>query len=225
MVEDIPLEAIKNTLKNEAGIKWIVKNKLVPLGGGETVLPLDGGETVLPLDGGETVLPLDSDTDKLISQLLDGGETVLPLEELKVIRAAYENLSKWVTPSKTLLLQASFRKIGLYLSVGVVPGFGHGTRVASLLAVTSKDIKASFSNYGKGATLSAPGYGLWTAYPNHMLSYVASTSYASPIVAAQAALMMLQGVQSIDSLNPQYYYKLGRGRIFIPWALNSIGIN
>jgi len=386
VVEDIPLGQMKQLLKNEADIEWVIEDKIFPLDGGETVLPLDGGETVLPLDGGETVLGLGATMDQLITSLLDGGETVLPLDELAAIRAAYENLAKWVTPSQKLLLQGGFRKIGLYPMVGkatgrgvviadldtgadschealhgivlytfvegpdanapencatastpVVPGFGHGTRVASLLrivapeatlwamrvfdnggsaqisdiyeaviyaadhgvdvinmsfgtseasvaledaidyarargvtlvaaggnsnveplmfpaqlsnvkgvvAVTNKDIKASFSNYGKGAKLSAPGYGLWTAYPNHLISYVAGTSYASPIVAAEAALIidgyqrtyrgspststidsaMALGAQPIDLLNPQYMFKLGRGRIYIPLALNAVGI-
>jgi subtilisin family serine protease len=386
VVEDIPLGQLKQLLKDEADIDFVVEDAAVPLDGGETVLPLDGGETVLPLDGGETVLPLGDTTDKLITSLLDGGETVLPLNELTVIRAAYQTLATSVTPSQKLLLQPGFRKIGLYPVVGKatgrgvviadldtgadschealrgivlftfvegpdrnapencptaatvpVPGYGHGTRVASLLrvvapeatiwamrvfdntgsaqisdiyeavvyaadhgvdvinmsfgttepsaaledainyarsrgvtlvaaggnknveplmypaqisgvkgvvGVTSKDIKASFSNYGKGAALSAPAY-MWAAHPNHQIAYVAGTSYASPLVAAEAALIidgyqrthrdspstwvvdgaMLIGAQYIDLLNPQYFLKLGRGRIYLPLALATVGIN
>lgn len=87
VVEDIPLGILKNALKDEVGIDFIVNDDVMPLDGGERVQPLDGGETVLPLDGGETVLPLDAETDQQITQLLDGGETVLPLDELKVIAA------------------------------------------------------------------------------------------------------------------------------------------
>jgi len=116
--------------------------------------------------------------------------------------------------------------------------------VKGVVGVTSKDIKASFSNYGKGATLSAPAY-IWAAHPNHQIAYVAGTSYASPLVAAEAALVidgyqrthrgwpstfvvdgaMLIGAQYIDLLNPQYFLKLGRGRIYLPWALATVGIN
>jgi subtilisin family serine protease len=111
--------------------------------------------------------------------------------------------------------------------------------VTGVVAVTTSDVKVSFSNYGKGADLSAPGYGLWAAQPNHQLAYVAGTSYASPLVAGEAALvidayqrtfrgqpspyyvnwMMSNGVQSIDSLNPSYVGKLGHGRIYIPLAV------
>ena len=116
--------------------------------------------------------------------------------------------------------------------------------VKGIVGVTSKDIKASFSNYGRGAVLSAPAY-IWAAHPNHQIAYVAGTSYASPLVAAEAALIidgyqrthrgspstfvvdaaMLIGAQYIDLLNPQYFLKLGRGRIYLPWALATVGIN
>ena len=35
--------------------------------------------------------------------------------------------------------------------------------VKGVVAVTNSDIKTSFSNYGAGAYVSAPGYGLWVA--------------------------------------------------------------
>ena len=78
-----------------------------------------------------------------------------------------------------------------------------------------------------------------SAQPNHQLAYVAGTSYASPLAAGEAALvidayqrtfrgqpstyyinmMMNIGVKSIDALNPNYVGKLGHGRIYIPWSL------
>jgi hypothetical protein len=115
--------------------------------------------------------------------------------------------------------------------------------VKGVVAVTNADIKASFSNYGTAASLSAPGYGLWAAHPNHKLAYVAGTSYASPLAAGEAALvidayqrifrgqpswyyvnsMMYLGSQSVDSLNPAFTGKLGHGRIYIPWSLGITG--
>jgi hypothetical protein len=382
VIDDVSEGQIKQLLKNEAGVLLIEDNKALPLDGGETVLPLDGGETVLPLDGGETVLPLGSDQDWSITQLLDGGETVLPLDELKMIRSSYAAIVSNVAPSKRVILQPAFRKIGLYPAIAratgrgvviadldtggdtchpmlkgivtytfvdgadanapencptsatqTVPGYGHGTRVASLMrvmapearlwavrvfdnsgsaqtstiyeaiifaadhgvnvinmsfgtatpsamlddainyarslgvtlvaaagnsnvepmlypaqstgvkgivAVTNGDIKTSFSSYGSAAFISAPGYGLWTAHPNSQIAYVAGTSYASPLAAAEAALIidsyqrtyngsptssfvtsaMSVGTQNVDSLNSQYTGKLGQGRIYIPWALS-----
>ncbi len=41
VVEDIPLGILKNALKDEVGIDFIVNDDVLPLDGGETVLPLD----------------------------------------------------------------------------------------------------------------------------------------------------------------------------------------
>jgi Subtilase family len=111
--------------------------------------------------------------------------------------------------------------------------------VDGVVAVTGTDTKAPFSNYGFGADIAAPGVGLWTAYPGNQMAKVSGTSYASPLVAAEAALVIdsyqqnfrgqpnanfvnrniNNGVQQIDWLNPGYRGQLGSGRIYIPSAL------
>src|SRR5207249_1757966 len=97
------------------------------------------------------------------------------------------------------------------------------------------DKKASFSNYNAGVSVSAPGSRLVTAYPNHRYALVWGTSFAAPLVAAEAALAteswdsknrptassnfinlaILRGVDTtIYSVNPPIYFnKLGSGRI------------
>jgi subtilisin family serine protease len=111
--------------------------------------------------------------------------------------------------------------------------------VASVVAVTNADIKTPFSNYGFGADVSAPGYGLWVAYPGNQMTYAAGTSYASPLVAAEAAdvidsyqqifrgqpssflvnRQISRAVLPIDWLNPGYTGQLGSGRIYIPFSV------
>ena len=114
--------------------------------------------------------------------------------------------------------------------------------VAGVVAVTNADIKTPFSNYGFGADVSAPGYGLWVAYPGNQMTYVAGTSYASPLVAAEAAdvidsyqqifrgqpgsslvnRQISRAVLPIDWLNPGYAGQLGSGRIYIPFSVFGI---
>lgn len=111
--------------------------------------------------------------------------------------------------------------------------------VDGVVAVGNTGVKTSFSNYGFGANVAAPGYGLWTAYPGNQMAYVAGTSYASPLVAADAALVIdsyqriyrgqpsassinrsiSRGVLPIDWLNPNYAGQLGTGLIQIPLAV------
>ena len=117
--------------------------------------------------------------------------------------------------------------------------------VRGVVAVTSKDVKAVFSNYGRNAFVSAPGMKVWVPYPAQQMSLASGTSYASPMAAAEAVLL-LSGYQqehrsspsrsaldyalgyasdNIDWLNSfTYWYKLGHGRISIPKAEDALGI-
>ena len=114
-----------------------------------------------------------------------------------------------------------------------------------VVAVTIAGIKAAFSNYGRNAFVSAPGVKVWVPYPNRQISLASGTSYASPMAAAEAVLLLSgyaqnhtsapsrywvdfalgYGSDPIDLLNdPKYWFKLGRGRISIPKAEDLIGI-
>lgn len=73
--------------------------------------------------------------------------------------------------------------------------------VISVGATDSNDNVASFSSTGPGLVLSAPGVSILTWNPNaggSMLSYWSGTSFASPLVAGVAALM----VSANSSLTP-----------------------
>ncbi len=71
---------------------------------------------------------------------------------------------------------------------------------------------------------------------------VSGTSYSSPLAAAEAALVidalqrqyawhsyssihsaMWLGTVNINRLNPLFIDKLGKGRVYIPWALDWTG--
>jgi thermitase len=57
-------------------------------------------------------------------------------------------------------------------------------------ATNSLDSWADFSSYGPEVTVSAPGKNIYTTWPSNGYSYKGGTSYASPMVAGLAALML-----------------------------------
>ncbi|WP_395091223.1 S8 family serine peptidase [Armatimonas sp.] len=110
-------------------------------------------------------------------------------------------------------------------------GFSEAIAVA---AVDSTDTKASFSNYGSHITLSAPGTSIRSTYLNSSFATWSGTSFAAPFVAGAAALIrasnpsldsdkvadaLRKSARSVDSLNPSYSGKLGKGVLNIPGAL------
>jgi len=107
--------------------------------------------------------------------------------------------------------------------------------VAAIAAVDDFDVKANFSNHGSYVSVSAPGVDLYSAFPGDRFAAWSGTSFAAPLVAGQAALLLslepklrfdaaIRKIQdtsvNIDGLNPNFQGQLGRGRIDIRASLN-----
>jgi subtilisin family serine protease len=104
-------------------------------------------------------------------------------------------------------------------------------KVIAVAATNLWDMKTSFSNYGKPVDVSAPGASIIAPFPNGYYAIVSGTSFASPIVAGEAALLrsLLQkenmkdrirkNVIKIDHRNPGC--KMGEGRIDLRLALEK----
>ncbi len=101
-------------------------------------------------------------------------------------------------------------------------------QVISVAATDHNDKKASFSNFGSTVDVAAPGDDILSTIPSDAYGLNSGTSMASPLVAGLAALIwsknstlsssqVRQIIESncddIDSLNPGFEGKLGRGRI------------
>lgn len=114
------------------------------------------------------------------------------------------------------------------------PQYPAGLRqVISVAAIDETSRKAGFSNYGRDVSVSAPGVELASAYPGEDYALWSGTSFAAPLAAAQAALILAQDssinaratiettADRLDDLNPDYAGRLGRGRINLLAALDS----
>jgi len=116
--------------------------------------------------------------------------------------------------------------------------------VIAVAATDTQDVKADFSNYGVHIDVCAPGVGIYSAYPGKRFGTWSGTSFAAPLVSGEAALAYsiemrrLRGRQpvdpqvvrmaiessavNIDSLNPEFAGKLGKGRIDVFEAIKEI---
>lgn len=98
----------------------------------------------------------------------------------------------------------------------------------AVAAVTNKDIKADFSNFGEHISLSAPGVKITSTIPGGGYGVADGTSFATPLVAGTAALVwskypgataadvaqrIRQTCRQIDGKNPNYPGMLGAGRL------------
>ena len=66
--------------------------------------------------------------------------------------------------------------------------------VISVAATDQLDRRASFSNYGRPVATGAPGVDIIGPYANGQYAKGSGTSYSTPWVAGQAALLLSRGV-------------------------------
>lgn len=98
----------------------------------------------------------------------------------------------------------------------------------AVVATDQQDRRASFSNFGAAADVSAPGVNIFSSIPNDTFGFNDGTSMASPHVAGLAGLIWSRNrtltnhqvrnlieatSDNIDARNPGFAGKLGKGRI------------
>lgn len=110
--------------------------------------------------------------------------------------ARVANISYDITPSMTVGNAAQyFRSKGGVVVVAAGnqngdPGHTDSPFLVSVSGTTSADNLAGWSNFGSYIDVAAPGQGIWTTNRNGGYSSLSGTSFASPAVAAVAALVM-----------------------------------
>lgn len=107
-------------------------------------------------------------------------------------------------------------------------------RVVSVGAVDKAEQQVTFSNSGPQLQLTAPGYGVQTAWLDGQRAYVDGTSASAPIVAGAVAAVMsanpsLSAADAVQLLTrtandagpPGYDPAYGNGILNVGWALNA----
>jgi thermitase len=106
--------------------------------------------------------------------------------------------------------------------------------VIGVAATDFNDRLATFSNYGKSVSITAPGAYVVSTVPGGKYAAAWGTSFSAPIVSGAIALavslrpngqaggmMAVNMADAIDSLNPGFENKLGRGRLNIQRTLKK----
>jgi subtilisin family serine protease len=110
--------------------------------------------------------------------------------------------------------------------------------VIGVASVNNNDKKSSYSNYGTGTSMTAPGEYVYTPFPSNRLAYWSGTSFAAPMVTGAIALAFGQNLSlsasqtatnvelgdRIDITNLSFAGQLGSGRLNIAKFFGRIGL-
>jgi thermitase len=112
-------------------------------------------------------------------------------------RASVINMSFGMSGSSFVLRDAISRVWNRALLVASAGNGGEAARhypasderVIAVAATDADDRKADFSNYGEHIDVSAPGVGIYSAYPGNRFGTWSGTSFSTAFVSGQAALL------------------------------------
>ncbi|MCF8365495.1 MAG: S8 family serine peptidase, partial [Bacteroidales bacterium] len=198
---------------------------------------------VAGVSGHSTIMPLQFyGGDPWTAAVINATFTYAADNGAKIVNTSY-NIDFWVgDPVFTAGLQYLYDAGVLHLNSAGNDSYPNPPRQAfqqTLLVASTdaSDIKSSFSNYGNGIDISAPGSSIGSTFPGNLYAFLSGTSMATPNAAGVAALIwsdnptwtrdqvaaqLLATADNIDAANPTLAGLLGSGRVNSYAALTSV---
>ncbi len=121
-----------------------------------------------------------------LSQLPIAQQKQIASEYFKNEEAVFRHIIKTANDKNVILVFAAGNDAIL---TEVCPELREGKNTINVAAVGEDICHAKFTNYYAGANISAPGVGIWSAFPKGSYKSLDGTSMAAPMVAGAVALM------------------------------------
>ncbi len=209
----------------------------------------DNGVGISAIGFNSTIMPVKTSQDNIRT---DTGKALISYGYQGILYAAENGASvincSWGNYAYSTVNKAIIDYVVLVKNVSVVAAMGNDNLeatmypanypgVLSVSATSTDDTRSSFSNYGYGVDVCAPGTAIYSTWMNDTYTSASGTSLSSPIVAGLCALVknkfpLYTAVQineqvrancdDIYAVNSAYDKKLGKGRINAYNALNNI---
>lgn len=203
----------------------------------------DNGIGVAGLSGHSTIMPLQfyGGVNGWTASIINNTFTYATDNGAHIVNTSY-NINGWVgDPVFTAGMQYMYDNDVLHFnSAGngneLNPARQAFEQTLLVVSTTSTDARSSFSNYGTGVDISAPGSDVYSTLPGNTYGNNSGTSMAAPNAAGAAALIwsanptwtrdqvaaqLLATADNIDAVNPAYAGLLGAGRINVGRGVNE----
>lgn len=209
----------------------------------------DNGVGISGIGYNSTIMPVKTSQDNIRT---DTGKALISYGYQGILYAAENGASvincSWGNYAYSTINSTIIEYIITVLNISVVAAMGNDNLdatmypanykgVLSVSATSTDDTRSSFSNYGYGVDVCAPGTAILSTWMNDVYTSASGTSLSSPIVAGLCALVknkfplytalqvneqVRTNCDDIYSVNSAYDKKLGRGRINAFNAVNNV---
>ncbi|HPN38872.1 MAG TPA: S8 family peptidase, partial [Melioribacteraceae bacterium] len=209
----------------------------------------DNGIGISSIGFNSTIMPVKTSQDNIRT---DTGKALITYGYEGILYAAQNGASvincSWGNYAYSTINRAIIDYVVVVMNSCIVAAMGNDNLdatmypanypgVLSVASTSTDDTRSSFSNYGYGVDVCAPGTAIYSTWMNDTYTSASGTSLSSPIVAGLCALVKSKfplytalqiaeqvrtNCDDIYAVNSAYDKKLGRGRINAFNTLNNI---